>query len=72
MCQENELRFSIFILHSLAEAWNITPPEVYKILDDTNILDGYVIKCYDMLHTLGREYLIDDITDFVREKGVAI
>ncbi|MGN0164253.1 MAG: DUF3791 domain-containing protein [Candidatus Ornithomonoglobus sp.] len=31
-----------------------------------------MIQCYDTLHTLGREYLIDDITSFVHEKGVTI
>ena len=72
MRRETELRFSVFILHSLAEAWQKTPAEVYSILNDTSILDDYVIKCYDTLHTLGREYLIDDITGFVNEKGVAI
>lgn len=27
---------------------------------------------YDVLHTQGKEYLVEDITDFVREKGVNI
>lgn len=72
MCKENELSFSIFILYSLAEKWNKTPVAVYKILNSTGILDNYVIAGYDMLHTQGREYLVEDITDFVREKGVCI
>lgn len=72
MCRENELRFSVFVLHSLAEAWQKTPSEVYAILNGTRILDDYVIKCYDTLHTLGREYLIDDITSYVNERGVAV
>ncbi len=72
MCKENELSFSIFILYSLAEKWNKTPAAVYKILNSTGILDNYVIAGYDMLHTQGREYLVEDITDFVREKGVCI
>jgi hypothetical protein len=31
-------------------------------------LDNYVIGCYDVLHTQGKEYLVDDITEFVKEK----
>ena len=72
MCKEKELSFSIFILYSLAEKWEQTPSAVYKILNTTGILDNYVIKGYDMLHTLGKEYLVEDITDFVREKGVNV
>lgn len=72
MCKENELTFSIFILYSLADKWNMTPVAVYNILNTTGILDNYVIACYDVLHTQGKEYLVEDITDYVREKGVAV
>ena len=33
---------------------------------------GVVIKCYDVFHTQGKEYLVEDITDYVREKGVNV
>ena len=70
MFGEKELSFSIFILYSLAEKWGKTPSAVYTILNTTGILDDYIIPGYDMLHTQGKEYLVEDITDFVREKGV--
>lgn len=72
MCKENELVFSIFILYSLADKWNKTPAVVYNILNSTGILDNYVIPGYDVLHTLGKEYLVEDITEYVREKGVCV
>lgn len=72
MCKKKELSFSIFILYSLSDKWKMSPAKVYKILDSTGILDNYIIKCYDVLHTLGKEYLVEDITDFVREKGVNV
>ena len=72
MCTKKELDFSIFMLYSLAEQWNMTPVEVYKILNSTGILDNYIIPCYDVLHTQGKEYLVEDITEYVKEKGVEI
>lgn len=72
MCKEKELAFSIFILYSLAEKWKKTPAYVYKILNSTGILDNYVIAGYDVLHTQGKEYLVEDITDFVKEKGIEL
>ncbi len=72
MCKKQELIFSIFILYSLADKWKMSPAKVYKILNSTGILDNYIIKCYDVLHTQGKEYLVEDITDFVREKGVNV
>ena len=72
MCRERELRFSIYMLYALAEKWKKTPAAVYKILNTTGILDNYIIAGYDTLHTQGREYLVEDVTEFVREKGVNI
>ena len=70
MCKKKELRFSIFILYSLAVKWEMSPAKAYKILYSTGILDNYIIKCNDVLHIQGKEYLVEDITEFVREKGV--
>ena len=72
MCKKKELAFSIFMLYSLADEWKMSPAKVYTILNSTGILDDYIIKCYDVLHTQGKEYLVEDITEFVREKGVSV
>lgn len=72
MLKKKELTFVVFILYALGEHWNMTTPEVYDILNSTGILDDYIIKFYDVLHTLGKEYLVEDITEFVREKGIDV
>ncbi len=72
MCTKKELEFSIFVIYHLSASWKKSPAEVYRILNCTSILDDYIIKCYDTLHTLGANYLVEDITDFVKEKGVQI
>lgn len=72
MLEKKELTFVVFILYALDQHWNMTTPEVYDILNSTGILDDYIIKCYDVLHTLGKEYLVEDITEFVREKGIDV
>jgi len=71
-CNVEEKDFSIFLIHRLSERWGIPVPEIYSILNDAGILDDYILKCYDMLHTLGSEYLVEDLTDFAREKGIAV
>lgn len=72
MLEKKKLTFVVFILRALGQHWNMTTPEVYEILNTTGILDDYIIKCYDVLHTLGKEYLVEDITEFVREKGIDV
>ena len=63
MCENKELRFSIFMLYSLADKWKMSPAKVYKILNSTGNLDNYIIKCYDVLHTQGKEYLVEDLIE---------
>lgn len=70
LCDEKTLNFTIFLIHSLAENWEKLPSEVYRILNTTRIMDEYIIPCYDTLHSLGAEYLVEDITEYVKEKEV--
>ena len=72
MCSKQEMSFSVFVFNHLAKHWNISTSRTYKILNDTHILDDYIIRCYDTLHTQGEKSLIEDIAELVKEKGVTI
>ena len=71
-CTDEQLLFCVFIINHLAKAINKPTSIVYKYLSESGILDEYIIGCYDTLHTLGKEYLIEDITGMLRDRGVAI
>ena len=68
-CPKNELVFCVFLIHILAEHLGLTPPDVYRRLTDSGIMDEYIIPFYDVLHTLGELCLADDITEMMRERG---
>ncbi len=68
MCNKSEMEFAVFLIHQLSQSWNKMPYEVYNTLERTHILDDYILKHYDVLHTMGEQSLIEDITDFVKEK----
>lgn len=65
-----QLDFSVFCIGSVAEALKMEPRQVYHLLKDSDILMGYIVPSYDVLHTFGKQYLIEDIVSFMREKGV--
>ena len=69
-CNKKELEFSVFIINKLSDYLKKPVSEIYKILKDTNILEDYIIECYDVLHTLGSEYLMEDITELIKERGI--
>ena len=64
----NQLTFVVFIIHQLAEAWGKPAPQIYGELTKTGIINDYILPHYDTLHALGREYLVQDITEFVHER----
>ena len=66
---KNVLEFVVFIIHALSEASHRSTTWIYKALNDSGILDNYIIPCYDVLHTQGKEYLVEDIAGFMEEKG---
>ena len=70
-CSKKELEFSVFIINKLSNYLKKPVDEVYRILKESKLLEEYIIECYDVLHTLGCEYLMEDITDAIRERGFA-
>ena len=72
MATKNELAFAVFVLHILAAAWGKTPSEAYSICKSSGALDSYIVPHYDVLHSMGTNALIEDITGFVRERGVRV
>ena len=71
-CNDAQLKFSIYIINQIAQALKKPTGVVYKFLTDSGVLDDYILGCYDSLHTLGREYLIDDVTGLLHDRGVSI
>jgi hypothetical protein len=67
---EDVLEFTVFCIENTAEALGIGGNEVYKLLSESRLLDDYLIPSYDVLHTQGKEYIVDDLIGLMREKGL--
>jgi hypothetical protein len=66
-----QLDFAVFCVESVAERLGLSGDAAYKMLaQDSSILDEYVIAHYDVLHTQGKEYIVDDIMGYMKEEGV--
>ena len=64
------LEFVTYCISKLGQFLNMSQRDVYTRLKKSGILDGYIIPCYDVLHSFGSRYLMEDITEYMREKGV--
>lgn len=66
---KNKLEFVTFCIAKLAAMLNLSQQEVYKRLKRSGILYEYIVPSYDVLHTFGSRYLMDDLTEYLKEKG---
>ena len=62
--------FATYCIGNLSRRLGLSASEVYRRLKSSGILAEYIIPSYDVLHTFSKEYLLDDLTDYMREKGV--
>lgn len=65
----DQLDFSTYCIGAVSERLGIDQPTIYRMLKDTDILDGYIVAGYNVLHTLNPSNIIDDIIEMLKEKG---
>lgn len=71
--KSRELEFAIFCIENVASRLDVDAQKVYAALtEQTNILNEYIIPQYEALHTQGKDYIVDDIIDVMKERGVKI
>lgn len=64
------LEFVTYCISKLSQVLKMPQREVYRRLKESGILYGYIVASYDVLHTFSSRYLMDDLMDYMKEKGV--
>lgn len=67
---ETELRtiFTSSCIEAAARAENCTPSEMYKRMKEVDLVEGYIWKHYDSLHTQSRQYVTDDVLEALHNR----
>ena len=63
------LDFITFCVGSLADALHMSASQVYSALRLSGVLNDYIVPCYDVLHTFSKEYLVEELTEVLRERA---
>lgn len=66
------LYFITFCVGSLSEALNKSASQVYEALRSSGVLNDYIIPCYDILHSFSKEYIVEDLTEALKERGALV
>lgn len=64
------LNFVIFCVGSVADSLKMSARDIYRKMSQADIISGYIVPCYDVLHTFSREYIVEDLVDLMNKKGV--
>ena len=62
---EDELKttFVASCVESAAHATGISASEMYQRMQKVGLIENYIWRCYDTLHTQSREYVTTDILE---------
>ena len=68
-----ELEFAIFCIENVAVKLGVNAERVYQAFTEkSDILNGYIVPEYEVLHTQSREYIVDDLLEVMKERGVEV
>ncbi len=66
-----ELEFAVFCIENVAAKLGVGAERVYQAFTEkSDILNGYIVPEYEVMHTQSREYIVNDILDVMKERGV--
>lgn len=70
---DRELEFAIFCIENIAIRLGISGDKVYDALTiQSDVLNEYIVPCYDILHTQDKNYIVNDIMEVMRGRGVVL
>ncbi len=64
------LEFKVFCIEAYRAEKGLSGREAIRLFSQFGVLD-YLGACYDVLHTTGRAYLIEDIDEFIKARRTA-
>ncbi|MBC2579159.1 DUF3791 domain-containing protein [Clostridium sp. DJ247] len=59
--------FTVFCLESYKQAHNMSGKSALKVFNDNNVFD-YIKSFYDVLHSTGEGYIVEDIDMYINSK----
>ncbi len=68
-----ELEFAVFCIENVAAKLGVGAEPFYRAFTDKgDILHGYIVPEYEILHTQSREYIVEELLDVMNERGIEV
>ena len=68
-----ELEFAVFCIENVAAKLGVNAERVYRgFTEISDILNGFMVPEYVVLHSQIREYIVDDLLTVMKERSVKV
>ena len=57
---EEQLHFAVLAIEAAAKKMNVSPSEMQQRLNAQNLIESYIVKYYDVFHTMSLEHVAED------------
>lgn len=59
--RESKMIFASSCIESAARMRNVSTKEMYQRMKRVGLIDGFILKCYEGLHTQSRQHVTEDV-----------
>ena len=67
---DKQIEYSVFCIENVAERLGKTGAEVFNIMNQSGLLNSYIIPSYEALHTQSKQYIVDEIISVLKERDL--
>lgn len=66
-----ETEFVVFCIEELAAECGMPGNDMYHLLaDNTDVISNYIVPNYEVLHSMGRNTIVEELKSILQERGV--
>lgn len=66
-----ETEFVVFCIEELATEFGMPGNDMYHLLSDkTDMIKNYIVPNYEVLHSMGRNAIVEELKGILQERGV--
>ena len=69
---KNSFSYVVYMIHACANRWGLSPAEVYQKLQLADGIGGFLVPHYEILHTQGTDFVVEDIREYLENREIAI
>lgn len=69
---KDSLLFVVYMIHACANKWEVNPSTVYKHLQSVDCITDFLVPNYDILHTQGTPFIVQNIEEYLNVRGISI